>query len=266
MRSLGFAAACCLALTACNQAPTFDASSLPAYQRSLSAIKTGLNSGEQNKLQIALMTLAAGLSADYSAYALANPATIANLETLDSVSSPLTILDRLRPMIQGRTAASVIRRVADDLDYAIRRTEAQQGSADKLLAGFVIENARYFWDQGKRLSSPTLEFSIYNGSRGAISAVAVSGALTTRALPTPWVVRSVNYHFARLLQPGAEQKVTITLATPGSWTAKQLESAYDAALKLQVSNVSDADGRRLLIVNTDAIDTMRRKRDALRAG
>jgi hypothetical protein len=52
----------------------------------------------------------------------------------------------------------------------------------------------------------------------------------------------------------------------GDWTAKQLETVYDADLKLKVSNIGDASGRRLLAVNSDVLDTLRRKRAVLRGG
>ena len=60
--------------------------------------------------------------------------------------------------------------------------------------------------------------------------------------------------------------MTVDLGTPGDWTAKQLETVYDADLKLTVSNVDDASGKRLLAINTEVLDTLRRKRDVLRGG
>ena len=64
-----FAMLCCLALAACDHEPTFDASSLAAYQKSLSEITARLNAEDKHKLQIALLTLAAGNSADYTPFA-----------------------------------------------------------------------------------------------------------------------------------------------------------------------------------------------------
>src|SRR5271169_4676009 len=158
VRTLAFAVLCCLALAACDHEPTFDASSLPAYQKSLSDINARLSAQDRHKLQMALLTLAAGGSADYTAVALANPSSIVNIEALDGVANL----------------------------------------------------------------------------------------------------------FANLLQPGAQQQVTVNLGTPVGWTAKQLETVYDADLKLKVSNIDDASGRRLLVVNSDVLDTLRRQRDVLR--
>jgi hypothetical protein len=263
-RTLSFAVLCCLALAACDPAPTFDASSLPAYQKSLNEINARLSAQDRHKLQLALLTLAAGGSADYTAVALANPLTIANIEALDGVPNPLQFLDRMRSRIEGRTAASVIRRVADDLDYAISRVEAQTKGAEKQLAAFVIENPRFRWDHGKRTTNPTAEFSVYNGSTMPISRIFLKGELTTPELKTPLAMGVVVYSFANLLQPGAQQQVTVNLGTPSGWTAKQLETVYNPDLKLTVSNVDDASNRRLLAVNTEVLETLRHKRDLLR--
>jgi hypothetical protein len=264
VRTLAFAVLCCFALAACDREPTFDASSLPAYQKSLSEINARLSAQDRRKLQMALLTLAAGGGADYTAVALANPSSIVNIEALDGVANPLQFLDRLRSSIEGRTAASVIHRVADDLDYEISRVEARNKGAEKQLAAFVIENCRFRWDRGKRLISPTAEFSVYNGSMTPISRIFLIGELTTPELKTPLAMGGLIYNFANLLQPGAQQQVTVVLGMPGGWTAKQLENVYNPDLKLTVSNVSDASGQRLLATNTEVLDTLRRKRDVLR--
>jgi hypothetical protein len=266
VRTLCLAVVCCLALAACDHEPAFDASSLPAYQKSLTAIKARLSARDQQKLQLALLTLAAGGDADYTAFALANPSSIANMEALDGVANPLIFLDRMRPMIEGRSAAAVIRHVAEGLDYAISRAEAQTKGAEKELAAFVIENPRYRWDRGRGNREPTAEFSVYNGGTVPISRIYLSGELTAPGLKTPLAMGGLNYRFGNPLQPGAQQQVTVNLGMPGNWTAKQLETVYDADLKLKVSNIDDASGQRLLVVNTDVLDTMRRKRAVLRGG
>jgi hypothetical protein len=266
MRISYFAVVCCLALAACDHQPTFDASSLPAYQKSLGEIKARLSGNDQHKLQIALMTLVAGSTADFSAFAEANPPAVVNFESLDGFANPLAFLDRMRPAIQGKSAASVIRHVADDLDFAISRAQEQaNGGAEKALAAFVIEHARFSWDRRNRNIQPIVEFSVYNGSRNSISAIYLSSELTTPDRDMPLVMGDVNYRFVNPLQPGAQQEVKVFLVVPGPWMAKQLETAYDRELKLKVSNIDDSNGKRLLSINIGRLDVMRKKRDALRA-
>jgi hypothetical protein len=263
---LCFAAACCLALAACDHEPTFDASSLPAYQKSLSIITARLNQTDQHKLQVALLTLAAGSSADYTAFALANPSIIANLEALDGIANPLTFLDRMRQGIGGRTAAYVIRHVADDLDFAISRAEGN--GAEKTLAAFVIENARLNFDRGnpndRRYRLPTVEFSVFNGSKDPITGIYLSGELTAPDRATSLAVGDVVYHFVQPLQPGAQQEIKVLLGAPSEWTQKQLNDTYNADFKLRVSNIDDSSGKRLTAINVGRLDVMRKKRDLLR--
>jgi hypothetical protein len=266
MRIACFAVLFCLALAACDRAPTFDASSLPAYQKSLGAINAQLSGKDQRKLRLALLTLAAGSAAEYTAFGLSNPDAPADIEALDGVANPLMFLDRMRPSIAGRTAAAVIRRVADDLDLAIARAERQAGGADKVLAAFVIDNPRYSWNQGSRFIRPTLDFSIYNGSKEPISAIRVTATLTTSDNDAPLVVGDVVYHFADPLQPGVQRGVEVWVPPPGPWTAKRIETAGDTTnLTVKVSNVFKANGTRLLATDVGWLDVMRKKRDFLRS-
>jgi hypothetical protein len=263
MRTPCFAALLCLALSACDREPTFDASSLPAYQKSLGVIKTRLDEKDRHKLQLALLTLAAGSSADYTAFALANSDAPANVEALDGIVNPLNVLDRMRPSIAGKTAAAVIRHVADDLDSAIVRTEGQADGAEKVLAAFVIENPQYSWSQRSRTNQWMLEFSIYNGSKEPISGILVTATLTTPDYDAPLMGSNVNYHFTNPLQPGAQQRVEVALGAPGPWTAKQIEAA-DTTLRLKVSNIFKVNGRRLLAADVGWLDVIRKKRNFLR--
>jgi hypothetical protein len=288
MRLACFAVLVCLALAGCDSAPTFDASSLPAYQSSLSAIKARLSAKDQQKLQLALLTLAAGSSAEYTAFALANPDAPGDIEALDGVGNSLSLLDRMRPNIAGHTAAAVIRHVADDLDLAIARAEQQAGGAAKALAPFIIEHPRYSWTRGTRSvqrtvkvvvnrsgkepvsrivvtgTQPTLEFSIYNGSKEPISGIVVTAILTAPDYGAPLVAGDVNYRFAIPLQPGVQQRVEVAFRAPGPWNAKQIDNGGDTSLSVKLSNVFKASGARLLTANVGWLDVMRKKRDFLR--
>jgi hypothetical protein len=288
MRIASFAVLVCLALAACDLEPTFDASSLPAYQNSLGAIKARLSEQDQQRLQLALLTLAAGSAAEYTAFALSDRDTPEHIEALDGVANSLTLLDRMRPTIDGHTAAAVIRHVADDLDLAIARAERQAGGAEKALAAFIIENPRYSWTRGTNpiqrtvkfavrgrdndpvsgivvtATQPTLEFSIYNGSKEPISGIVVTAMLIASNRDAPLLAGDVGYRFASPLQPGVQQRVEVAFRAPGPWTAKQIDTADDMTLRVKLSNVFKADGGRLLAANVGWIDVMRKKRDFLR--
>jgi hypothetical protein len=253
-----------MALVACDKDPTFDASSLPAYRKSVTAINATLNAQDQHKLQVALITIGAGSSAEFTAFALANPSSLANVEMLDGLAGPLTILDRMRSVIEGRTARSVIEHVAADLDYEISRAERQADEPGKLLSSVVVENARYSLDRS-RSGQATIEFSVYNGSQVPISTIYLSGELTADRNDAPLMSRDFSYHFPVMLQPGMQEGGKALLVVPGTWTAKQLDTPSAANIKLTISNVDDGGGKRLLSVNVGHLDAMRRKRDMLRS-
>jgi hypothetical protein len=299
---------CCLALAACDHAPAFDASSLPAYQKSFGEITAQLSAQDQRKLEIALLTLAAGNAADTSALQAANPGSLAVLASLNGVANPQIYLDRLRPKINGRSAAGVIRLVASELDTQISLAESQLAGAEKLLGPVVIEHPRYYWNDGRvqrelsqpttgvriviqsgtgvrvlskpnaggRVQSepptaskgpgqPTIEFSIYNGSKNVISRIYVSGVLTTHDRPTPWAKGIIIHSFERGLQPGEQVPVVIKATGNNSWTDIRLATLYDADFTLKVINVENTNGERLVPLNLEVLEAMRQKRDALRA-
>jgi len=293
---------CCLALAACDHEPTFDASSLPAYQKSLSEITAQLSAPDQRKLEIALLTLAAGNAADTSALQSANPGSLAVLASLNGVANPLTYFDRIRPRINGRSAAGVIRLVTSELEAQISLTESQLAGVEKLLDPVVIEHPRYYWSDGRVQSEPiagvrvlsqraggvriviqpadskvqrqpntgskvpgqpTVEFSVYNGTKNVISRIYISGVLTTHDRPTPWARGLIIHSFERGLQPG--EQVPVVIKATGAWADIRLATLYDAEVTLKVVNIENTNGERLVPLNLDALEAMRQKRDALRA-
>ena len=175
--ALGAAALCCLALAACDSEPLFDASSVPAYQKSLDAINAKLNVQERNRLKIALVTLAVGGATEFTRAGLLR--VPANIAALEGVANPTIVLDRMRPTIEGKTAAAVIGIVVADIDAEIARAEGRLGNpdADKTLSKIVIENERYVWDRVGSYNSAKVQFSIYNGSAKAISRVYLGAVL-----------------------------------------------------------------------------------------
>ena len=257
------AALCCFALAACDPEPQFDTSSVPAYQKSLDAINAKLNVRDRNRLKIALVTLAAGGAAEFTRAGM--PRVPANIEALEGVANPTIVLDRMRPTIEGKTAAAVIGIVVADIDAEIARAEGHLGNpdADKTLSKIVIENERYDWDRTWRPDRPTVKFSIYNGSAKAISCVYLGAVLASRGRAAPWATGALFYCFSPALQPGTQQQATIFI-TSGALADTELKRIYDADLTLKVTNADDTAGQKLLVFNSDLIEAMRMERLVLR--
>jgi hypothetical protein len=262
MRMPCVAILCCVALAACDQSPTFDASSPGAYQRSLGEITAQLGADEQRRLRIALVTLALGNTPQTNAIELANPALLNDIVTLATVSDPQIYLDRVRPSINGRTAAGVIRLVAANLDSEISQAEAKSAGAEKLLAGVAIGSPRYYWDRSRNL--PTIEFSVYNGNRSPISRLYVSGVVTMPGRTGKWATGGLNYRFDSGLDPGEQVPVKLTPRIVSMQTAKELQSLYNVDITVKVTNIEDATGHKLVPIDADVLEGMRSKRDFLR--
>jgi len=266
LRTLCFAFACCITLVACDdRQPTFDTRDIPTYQKSLAAIKAKLSARDQQKLQLAVLTLAFGNAAYLTALDWADPAKADAYEALDDVPNEWALFNRMRPDVNGKTGAEVIRRVADIIDHTITEAEAEDGGATKDLARIVVENPRYrLPDVPSR--ALTAEFSVYNGSHIAISRIYLIGTLTAPGVKVPLVIDTLSRGFTPPLEAGVQQQVTMPLSMSGGWTAEHLQGAYDADLKLKVTNVSDSSGKALLAIDVRALDALRRKRDMLRGG
>jgi hypothetical protein len=261
--AFGAAALCCLALAACEPELLFDASSVPAYQKSLDAINAKLNVRDRNRLKIALVTLAVGGATEFTRAGLLRVPP--NVAALEGVANPTLLLDRIRPTIEGKTAAAVIGIVVADIDAEIARAVGRLGDpdADKTLSKILIENERYVWDRTGRPDRATVKFSIYNGSTKPISCVYLSAVLASRGRAAPWATGALFYGFSPALQPGTQQQAIIFI-TQGELADTELKRVYDANLTLKVTNADDTAGRKLLVFNSDLIEAMRMERLVLR--
>jgi hypothetical protein len=66
------------------------------------------------------------------------------------------------------------------------------------------------------------------------------------------------------LLPGEQVQVTIAATGTNAWTDKRLASIYDTDFRLKVINIENANGQKLVPLNLDVLEVMRKKRDALR--
>jgi hypothetical protein len=262
MRISHLALLACLALAACDHDPTFDASSPPRIKKVSVKSPRKLSAEDQRKLQIALLTLVLGNTAQSNTLQSATPKALNDLVTLDTVSDPMRYLERVRPAIGGRSGPEVIRRVASDLDSEISRSDSRSAAAYKLLTAVAVDHPRYYWDHRRNL--PTIEFSVYNGSKDVLSRIYANGVLAVHGRAGKWVTTGLNYKFERGLLPGVAVPITVAPRLFSPQTAKQLEAFYDADVTVKVTNAEDASGQKIIPVDTDILEGMRIKRDFLR--
>ncbi len=194
-------------------------------QSSLNAVTAKLSTDEQHKLAVALMTLAIGDLPQSNAFELANPGSTAKLVTLDGVSNPLVLLDRMRPAINGRSASAVIGRVATDLDSRILRTEAGAAASTRR---WPISRSKVRVLLGQAQQSA--DHRVLGLQRRQESHLA---HLCGRDRDPTRPCRKVGE-----LDPGAEVPVKLMLRAFSAETAKQLQSLYDTDFRLKVTNAA----------------------------
>ena len=266
MRGAAFAFVACVALGACDHEPVFDASNLIAYQSSLDAINARLGPADQRKLDIALRTLAGGYIIAYQAVPLPGADGLTNTATLDGTIPREVYLARLRSSINGKSGAAVIDQVTADLDKAIAYADRQPASASHQLDAVVIDNPRYYWDRGKGRTPDQafIEFSVYNGGKLPIRQIYLDAAVSSGK--HEWARAGIDYSFLQPLEPGVMLQVRFSPPGPAGLADKQLENVYDPDFTLKVANAYDMNGNRLLFVNADVADAMRKQRELLRGG
>jgi hypothetical protein len=254
MKRLSLIALCCLLLSGCIFDPVFDTSSWDAYQRSSAAIKAKLSNDDLRRLDVALKYLLLE----------GTPNVALDEEMLNrlSVANPLVILVRLAPKINGRSAATVIDNLAIKLDTEISAAEARLNNLHDVLGSVEVSSPRYYWKQSGYLTQPVVEFAVRNEGQAPISRIYFRSVLTTPNRSIPWAKQEFVQTFKGGLEPHEKQQ--LTMQPYGAWSDPQLKDLYNAELKVSVTNFEDANGAKMIAVDSDTLDLERKVRAALR--
>jgi hypothetical protein len=238
MKRSSLAILCCFLLAACIFDPVFDTSSWDAYQRSLAAIKAKLSNDDLRRLDTALKYLF--------------------IETTPRIemATPNVILARLGPRINGKSAAAVIQNLSIKLDAEISQAAARLQSSDDVLGAVEIISPSYYWRRSGSLEQPVIEFSVRNAGKFPISRVYFKSILTTPNRSIPWVRQEFVQNFKGGLEPREKQQVI--LQPYGDWNDRQLKDLPNAELKVVVTNIEDANGQRMIAVDSNNLEVKRR--------
>jgi hypothetical protein len=253
MKRLSLIVLGCVLLSGCIFDPVFDTSNWDAYQRSSAAIKAKLSNDDLRRLEVALKYLllegTPNIAADEQLY---NNLTATN---------PYFILARLGPKIDGRSAAAVIKNFTIKLDSEISATEARLQNLRDVLGSVEVSSPRYYWKQSGYLAQPVVEFAVRNDGRSPISRIYFRSVLTTPNRSIPWARQEFVQTFKGGLEPHEKQQ--LTLQPRGQWSDPQLKDLYNAELKVTVTNFEDANGAKVIAVDSDQLDLKRKIRAAL---
>ena len=255
MKRLSLTILCCLLLAGCIFDPTFDMSSWENYQTSLAAVRAGLGADDLRRLDIALKYLAI----ENTLRAQADVQMASNVASAAGRLNPSSMLVQLRPKINGKSAARIIRDLTIKLDAEIPLAEARLQSAKN--ESVEVTAPQYYWRTSGRVEQPAIEFNVFNGGQAAISRIYFRVVLTTPKRSIPWVKQDYIEAFKGGLEPHEKRK--ISLQPWGDWSDPQLRYLPDAVLKVDVLNYEDANGQRMVGTDPNSLELKRKVRAAL---
>ncbi len=258
MKRLSLTILCCFLLSGCIFDPVFDTSSWDAFQRSSAAIRAKLSNDDLRRLEIALkyLLLESTPGAEIAAQVPGSAVARANLV------NPYTIINRLGPKINGRSAATIIQNLSMKLDAEISQTEARLPNVEDVLGAIEVTSPRYYWRRSGYAEQPVIEFAVRNGGKSPIASIYFRGVLTTPNRSIPWARREFVQVFKGGLEPREKQQLTIQPRF-GNWSDPQLKDLPGAELKVVVMNYEDANGQNVIAVDNDSLEQKRMVRAAL---
>jgi len=259
MKRLSLAILCCVLLSGCVFDPVFDTSSWDAYQRSSTAIKARLSNDDLRRLDAALnyLLIESTPQLEFGGLPRSNLAAAGNLG-----NHPYILLARLGPRINGRSATAIIQNLSMKLDAEISQTAAMLQNVGNVLGSVAVISPRYYWRRAGYVEQPVIEFAVRNEGNVPISRVYFRSVLTTPGRSIPWVKQEFVQTFRGGLEPREKQQITLQ-PRYGDWNDPQLKDLYNADLKVVVTNFEDANGGKVIAVDSDSLDLKRRTRAAL---
>jgi hypothetical protein len=258
MKRLSLTILCCFLLSGCIFDPAFDTSSWDAYQRSSAAIKAKLSNNDLRRIEVALkyLLIESMPRSEVDGRLLNNVALRANL------ANPYLILARLGPKINGRSAATVIQNLTLKLDTEISESEGRMQNATSLLNSVEVISPSYYWRRSGSLEQPVIDVGIRNEGKFPITRIYFRSVLTTPGRSVPWVTQEFVQTFKGGLEPREKQQFTFQPGY-GDWHDPQLQYLPNAQLKVFVTNFEDANGEKMIAVDSDTLDLKRKARAAL---
>lgn len=244
MKRSSLAILCCFLLSACMFDPVVDASSWDAYQRSMAAIRAKLSNDDLRRFDVALKYMF--------------------VETTPNIPTPAPnlILARLGPRINGESAATIIQNLSLKLDSEIAQAETRLQNSEDVLGAVEISSASYYWRRSGYVEQPVIEFSVRNNGKFPILRAYFRVVLTTPNRTIPWATQEYVQNFKGGLEPREKQQ--ITLQPSGDWNDKQLKDMPNAELKVVITNFEDANGSRMIAVDSNSLELKRRVLASLR--
>jgi len=257
MKRLSLTILCCFLLSGCIFEPVFDTSNWSAYQRSSAAIRARLSNDDLRRLDVAMKYLLIESTPSAEINGLGN-----NTFAMENLANPFAILSRLGPRINGKSAAAIVQNLIIKLDAEIAETEARLQRDKNAVGAVEVISPSYYWKRSGYRAQPVIDFAVRNDGKVPISRIYFSGVLSSPHRSIPWARQEFVQTFKGGLEPRERQQ--ITLQPPyGEWNDPQLKDLPDAELKVAVINYEDANGEKMIVVNSDGLEFRRKVRAML---
>ncbi|MGD0846957.1 hypothetical protein, partial [Bradyrhizobium sp.] len=185
------------------------------------------------------------------------------VETTPNIATPTPnlILARLGPRINGESAATIIQNLSIRLDSEIAQSETRLQNSGDVLGAVEIGSPDYYWRRSGYVEQPVIEFSVRNNGKFPILRAYFRVVLTTPNRSIPWATQEFVQTFKGGLEPREKQQ--LTFQPRGDWNDKQLKDMPNAELKVTVVNFDNANGERMITVDSDSLEFKRKVRAAL---
>ena len=131
-----------------------------------------------------------------------------------------------------------------------------------LLSAVEVISPSYYWRRSGSLEQPVIDFAVRNEGKFPITRIYFRSVLTTPNRAVPWAQQEFVQIFKGGLEPREKQQLTLQ---PGyaDWRDPQLKYLPNAQLKVVVANFEDANGNKMITVDSDTLDLKRKARAAL---
>lgn len=141
---------------------------------------------------------------------------VSNVGAAGNHLNPVMMFIQLRPRINGKSAAGIIKDLSLKLDIEIAQAEGRLQNSGNATNAVEISSADYNWKRSGRIEQPTIEFAVFNGGKAPISRIYLRFVLTTPNRSIPWAKQDYIQTFKGGLEPREKQKLSLAPMATGA--------------------------------------------------